>query len=87
MNIQTIILIAIIEVFSICVKKFWDKGTKFIPLFNTAVTFIFSLVFKMDLFSAIATLGFTTLGWDAAYGLYKAIRDAYQTKKLEAKNE
>ena len=81
MNIA--LIVAIIEIISILVKKFWPNGAKFLPLVNSVIGVVGSLITGTDWLAGLATAGITCMGYDFFHELY----DLFKTKKLEAKKE
>ena len=84
MNIA--ILVALIEIFSICIKQFLPKYAKLIPVGDTIITLIFSLITGMDMFTAVTAEGISLGAYDLIYGIYKLITGK-DKKEIEAKNE
>lgn len=83
MNI--VILVAIIEIFSICIKHFLPKYAKLIPVGDTIITFVFSLITGTDMFTAITAEGISLGAYDLIYGLYRIIIGKDNKKEIEQK--
>lgn len=71
----TIITIVAIEVFSIVTKIWFKSCAKFLPVVNTIIAMIVGGVFHTDTISMLATLGITTVSYDAINGLLKGIKE------------
>jgi len=84
MNI--VILVCLIEVFSICIKHFLPRYAKLIPVGDTIITFIFSLITGTDMFTAITAEGISLGAYDLIYGIYKLITGK-DNKQVEEKSE
>ena len=69
MNIA--IILVVIEVLSILVKKFKPEWAKFLPLANTAIGVVASLILKTDVLVGLATAGISCAGYDLIHGLFK----------------
>ena len=83
MNI--VILVCLIEVFSICIKHFLPKYAKLIPVGDTIITFIFSLITGTDMFTAITAEGISLGAYDLIYGIYKLITGKDNKQEIEQK--
>ena len=69
MNIA--IILVLIEVLSIVIKKFWPDYAVYLPLANTAIGVIASIIFKTDILVGLATAGISMAGYDLIHGLFK----------------
>lgn len=78
MNIA--IIIGLVELLSIIVKKFKPEWAKFLPLANTAIGVICSLIMKTDILTGLATAGLSCAGYDLIHGLFPK-------KEVEEKSE
>lgn len=84
MNIA--IIVAIIEIISIAVKAFIPKLAKWLPLANSVIGIVVSLITGTDVLVGLATAGVTVMGYDFFHGLWKMIKGE-GNKQIEAKNE
>lgn len=79
MNIA--IILVIVEVISLVVKKFWPEWAKILPLVNTAIGVIASLIMKTDVLVGLAAAGISCAGYDLIHGFFK------KDKAVEDKSE
>lgn len=69
MNIA--IILCVIEVISILVKKFKPEWAKLLPVVNTAIGVVASLILKTDVLVGLATAGISCAGYDLIHGFFK----------------
>lgn len=86
MNITVIAaIVAVVEIISIVVKNFIPKLTKWLPLANSVIGIVASLITGTDVLVGLSTAGISCMGYDFFHGLWKMIRGE-DNKKLEEKN-
>jgi hypothetical protein len=69
MNIA--IILVIVEIISLLVKKFKPGWAKFLPVVNTAIGVVASLIMKTDVLVGLATAGISCAGYDFIHGFFK----------------
>lgn len=69
MNI--VIILCAVEIISILVKKFKPEWAKLLPLVNTAIGVVASLIMKTDVLAGLATAGLSCAGYDVIHGFFK----------------
>lgn len=72
MNI--VIILCAVEIISILVKRFKPEWAKLLPLVNTAIGVVASLIMKTDVLAGLATAGLSCAGYDAAKGLLELFK-------------
>lgn len=87
MNITIVAaIVAIIEITSIVVKNFIPKLTKWLPLANSVIGIVASLITGTDVLVGLSTAGISCMGYDFFHSLWKMIKGE-DNKQIEAKNE
>lgn len=69
MNI--VIILALVEIISVVVKHCWPDYAKLLPVVNTAIGVIASLIMKTDVLTGLATAGLSCAGYDLIHGFMK----------------
>ena len=69
MNI--IIILAIVEIISILIKRFKPEWAKLLPIVNTAIGVVASLIMKTDVLQGLATAGLSCAGYDVIHSFFK----------------
>ena len=78
------ITVVVVELASLAIKKWLPKFAEYIPVVNTIIGAVASLICKQDILTGLITAGVTC----GAYDLIKPIIDALiGNKQIEAKNE
>lgn len=69
------IIFVVIEVMSFVTKKWFNGFVKYLPLMNTVIGVIGSLILKTDILAGLATAGISCAGYDAVKGIMEAIKE------------
>lgn len=75
MDYKIAIIVAIIEIISVLVKHFWPNFATYLPLINTAIGIIASLLLKTDVLVGLVTAGISIAGYDFIHGMLKKDKD------------
>ena len=65
------IIFVVVELISFITKKWFPGFVRYLPVMNTAIGALGSLIFKTDILAGLATAGISCAGYDFVHGLIK----------------